>query len=74
MTKPAATKVKSQARSDRAKAIYASLPRDPATGRLMKRIAPADPPPAQPPAGGPAPEAPFVRGRGLHRWRRPRSG
>jgi hypothetical protein len=76
MTTPT-TKVKSQARSDQAKAILASLPRDPATGRIMKRgAAPAaggqvSPPP---PAGGPASRPPFAPGRGLRRWSRPRSG
>lgn len=77
MTKAkATTTVTSQERSARAKKILADLPRDPVTGRLMKRdAAPAaggSPPPA--PAGGPDPAPPFVPGRGLRRWRRPRSG
>jgi hypothetical protein len=71
--------VKSQARSDNAKKLLAGLPRDPVTGRLMKRTgAGGDPPdparPAPPPAGGPASAPPFVPGRGLRRWRRHGSG
>jgi hypothetical protein len=63
---------KSTARSDRARAIYASLPKDPVTHRLMKRGAsPGAAGPTTPPepAGGPAPDAPFARGRGLRRYR-----
>ena len=75
MTK-ATSSVKSQARSDNAKKILAGLPRDPVTGRIMKRTAAAgDPPnPAPPPAGGPATAPPFAPGRGLRRWSRRGSG
>ena len=75
MTKPTTT-VKSQARSDNAKKILAGLPRDPVTGRIMKRgVAAGDPPnPAPPPAGGPDAAPPFVPGRGLRRWKRLISG
>lgn len=75
MTTPT-TKVKSQARSDQAKAIFGSLPRDPVTGRMMKRGTTSDAGQASPPppAGGPASAPPFAPGRGLRRWRRPRSG
>ncbi len=84
---PAKTTVKSTARSERAKAIMAALPRDPVTGRMLKReaptaaaaaaAAPAAPAPAVPivPAGGPASAPPFEQApRGLRAFRRQRSG
>lgn len=63
--------VKSTARSERSRAIYASLPKD-AKGRLMKRQkAAGDPAPSPtPPAGGPASADPFVERRGLRRFLR----
>lgn len=76
MTAPKST-VKSSARVDNAKAIIAAIPRDPVTGRLMKKTPVTDEPPAAAtPAvgastGGSAPAAaPFPRGRGIHRFRR----
>jgi len=74
------TTVKSAARSARAKALMAALPRDPLTGRIGKRAAAADAPPAGPvpptlPAGGPASVPPFVQApRGSRHFLRPRSG
>lgn len=70
---PPKSTAKSTARSERARAIYESLPKDPVTHRLMKRdatpgLAGRLTPPE--PAGGPAPDAPFARGRGLRRWLR----
>lgn len=81
MTKPSTT-IKSSERSARAKAIYDSLPKDPVTGKLLKRgtvpgasvaTPPADDAPAPSPAGGPAAGAPFGRRRGLQRWKPRRS-
>jgi hypothetical protein len=72
MTAPKSS-TKSTARSERARAIYASLPKDPVTHRIMKRGAvPGAAGPTTPPepAGGPAPDAPFVRGRGTRRYLR----
>jgi hypothetical protein len=69
MTRPKGSTVKSQARSEQARALYAALPKDPATGRLLKRAA-TDGPPAPPSsAGGPADPVPFAPGRGLRRFR-----
>ena len=77
---PPKSTVKSAARSARAKALMAALPRDPLTGRVGKRPAPADALPAgtvppTPPAGGPASGLPFVQApRGSRHFLRPRSG
>lgn len=79
MAAPKST-VKSAARVARAKAIIAGLPRDPVTGRMMKRSAvtggapPAEPSPTPEPAGGPAETAPFGQaGRGLRHFLRRRT-
>lgn len=68
MTAPKTT-VKSTARSERARALYAALPKDPVTHRIMKRGAVPGAAPTPEPAGGPAPEAPFAPGRGIRRYR-----
>lgn len=78
---PAAkTTVKSSARSERAKALIASLPRD-ASGRIQKRpgLGASAPPtgtvPPTLPAGGPVSTPPFVQApRGTRHFMRPRSG
>lgn len=73
----AKTTVKSSARSERAKALMASLPRD-AHGRIQKRTTttpPAGTVPPTLPAGGPASAPPFVQApRGIRHFIRPRSG
>ncbi len=80
MAAPKST-VKSSARSERAKATMAALPRDPTTGRIQKRAAAAGDPPAgvkAAPEGGTGVSAaaanPFGQGRGLRRFRRQTSG
>lgn len=71
--------VKSAKRQEQGRAAIAGLPRDPKTGRLMKRQTPAPAsanssgastaaPASQAPGGEPA-GAPFDRGRGIRRWR-----
>lgn len=67
--------VKSAARVELGRAQMAKAPRDPVTGRLLKRAAdlaappPADPSPP-PPAGGDAPASSPFHGRLLARHRR----
>jgi hypothetical protein len=58
------THVKSAARAELGRRVMASLPRDPTTGRILKRVdPPADPPPIVDPPDDPPPPAPIPNPR-----------